>query len=211
VKATSYGIRSAELLEVYVPDTAPKGAITLTLLTFNNKEVTNLVTISGTDPVADPSLIIFDFENGLAADGRWNGVGQESEIDGVSGKYYEITTDNWNDGYWWVAENWMSHPSVTKADHVVKMDVRFRKDIPAQSAEVRLMFSGQAVNILPYLLQGDVWTTGGDWITITIPLSEWTGLADPTPETGGEWGIPTWVNGVNFTGFCLDNVRYEKK
>ncbi|MDR2859604.1 MAG: glycan-binding surface protein [Mediterranea sp.] len=215
VKVTNFA-KGDNLITVYVPQNAKKGSVKLKLVYGsgeNDYAESPAIAIGGTDPVADPSLIIFDFENGLAADGRWNGVGQESEIDGVSGKYYEITTDNWSDGYWWFADNWRyGYPSVSgKANYVVKIDVRLRKDIPAQSAEVRLMFSDQAVNILPYLLQGDVWTTGGDWVTIAIPLSDWTGLADPTPDTGDQWGISTWVNGVNFTGFCMDNVRYEKK
>ncbi|MDR3217947.1 MAG: glycan-binding surface protein [Dysgonamonadaceae bacterium] len=224
VKATNYGLRSAELIEVYVPETAKKGKVTLTLTTYNGKTVESpQFNISGTDPVVDPALIIYDFENGLAGSGRWNGVGQESSEDGVSGLYYEITASNWNTGYWWFAENHMVHPSVSgKADYVVKIDIRLKNDIPAPTAgrsEVRLMFSGQAVNILSYLLdekgtnwqEGGVWTTGGDWKTIAIPLSEWAGLNDPTPSSGGDWGIATWINGSDFTGFCVDNIRYEQK
>ncbi|MPM71973.1 hypothetical protein SDC9_118945 [bioreactor metagenome] len=104
----------------------------------------------------------------------------------------------------------MDHPSVPKTGYVVKMDIRLRNDIPALNDEVRLMLGGKVVNILPYLKVGDAWTTGGDWKTITIPLSAWTDLADPTPVKGGEWGIATWINTSNFTGFCIDNIRYEK-
>ena len=211
IKATQFGTRSATLLEVIVPDNAKKGANNIELVTFAGKTVTITVTISGTDPVVDPSLMIYDFEGGLANDGRWDGIGGEGDpSDALSGKYYEITASNWGTGYWWFAENWMTHPSVTKSDHVVKMDIRLRNDIPAASAEVRLLLSGKAVNFLPYLLVGDNWSTGGDWKTITIPLTAWTDLANPTPASGGDWGIATWVNESNFTGFCVDNIRYEK-
>ena len=211
IKATQFGTRSATLLEVIVPDNAKKGANNIELVTFAGKTVTIIVTISGTDPVVDPSLMIYDFEGGLANDGRWGGIGGEGDpSDALSGKYYEITASNWGTGYWWFAENWMTHPSVTKSDHVVKMDIRLRNDIPAASAEVRLLLSGKAVNFLPYLLDGDNWSTGGDWKTITIPLTAWTDLANPTPASGGDWGIATWVNESNFTGFCVDNIRYEK-
>jgi hypothetical protein len=102
------------------------------------------------------------------------------------------------------------------------MDVRLRYDIPTPTegrSEVRLMLSGQGVNILPYLLdekgqawqEGGKWTTQGRWITISIPLSEWSGLSDPTPATSGDWGMATWINGSDFTGFCIDNIRYEHK
>lgn len=211
IKATEFGTRSANLLEVVIPDNAAKGVNNIQLVTFAGKTVILNLTISGTDPVVDPGLMIYDFEGGLANDGRWNGVGGEGNpADAISGKYYEITADTWGTGYWWFAENWMTHPSVTKSDHVVKMDVRLRNDIIAAEAEVRLLLSGVAVNILPYLLDGDNWSTGGDWKTITIPLTAWTDLANPTPASGGDWGIATWVNESNFTGFCVDNIRYEK-
>lgn len=211
IKATEFGTRSANLLEVVIPDNAAKGVNNIQLVTFAGKTVILNLTISGTDPVVDPGLMIYDFEGGLANDGRWNGVGGEGNpADAISGKYYEITADTWGTGYWWFAENWMTHPSVTKSDHVVKMDVRLRNDIKAAEAEVRLLLSGVAVNILPYLLDGDNWSTGGDWKTISIPLSAWGDLSDPTPEKGGDWGIATWVNTSNFTGFCIDNIRYEK-
>ncbi|MDD2551603.1 MAG: glycan-binding surface protein [Dysgonamonadaceae bacterium] len=211
VKATQFGTRSETLLEVIVPDNAKKGSNNIELVTFVGKTVILTLTISGTDPVVDPSLMIYDFEGGLANDGRWDGIGGEGDpSDALSGKYYEITAENWGTGYWWFAENWMTHPSVTKNDHVLKMDIRLRNDIPAASAEVRLMLSGKTVNILPYLLDGANWSTGGDWKTITIPLTAWTDLSDPTPASGGDWGIATWVNESNFTGFCVDNIRYEK-
>lgn len=213
VKAVLYGVRTETSIEVYVPETVKKGSVKLKLVAFNGDEVlSDLFTISGTDPIVDASLILWNFDSGLAADGgSWNGVGGKGDLtDGVSGNYYEITSSNWGTGYWWFAENWMDHPSVTKADHVLKMDIRLRNDIPAENAEVRMMLGGNVVNILPYLKVGNVWSTGGDWKTITIPLTEWSGLANPTPVKGGEWGIATWVNQSNFTGFCIDNIRYEK-
>jgi hypothetical protein len=213
-----YAVRTATELTFTIPQDAPKGKYKIKFVLYEGEDVitSNEIAIVGVDPVADPSLIIFDFENGLALDGRWGEVGKESTDGGVSGKYYEITADTWDgitDYYWWFADSWRyGYPSVSsKANYVVKMDICLRKDIPAQSAEVRLMIADKVVNFLPYLLQGDVWTTGGNWKTITIPLSEWTELADPTPSTGGTWGIATWVNGANFTGFCIDNVRYERK
>lgn len=213
VKAVLYGVRTETSIEVFVPETVKKGAVTLKLVAFNGDEVVSPVfTIPGTDPVTDPSLVIWNFDSGLAAnDGSWDGVGGLGDSsDALSGAYYEIKASNWNTKYWWFAENWMSHPSVPKTGYVVKMDIRLRNDIPALNDEVRLMLGGKVVNILPYLKVGDAWTTGGDWKTITIPLSAWTDLADPTPVKGDNWGIATWINTSNFTGFCIDNIRYEK-
>lgn len=213
VKAILYGVRTETSIQVYVPETAKKGSVTLTLNAFDGSLIVSpTFTISGTDPITDPSLVIWNFDSGLAADGgSWSGVGGlGNPSDALSGAYYEIKASNWNKGYWWFAENWMSHPSVPKTGYVVKMDIRLRTDIPALNDEIRLMLGGQVVNILPYLKVGNVWTTGGDWKTISIPLSAWTGLADPTPVKGGDWGIATWINTSNFTGFCVDNIRYEQ-
>ena len=198
-------------LQMYVPVTL--GKVDLILINPVGPSVPYPLSIGLTDPIVDPSLIIFDFENGLAADGRWGGVGQESTEDGISGKYYEITAANWSNAYWWFADNWRNgYPSVAnKSAYVVKMDIRLRVDIPVDGSEVRVMLANQVVNILPYLSNGANWTTGGDWKTISIPLTEWAGLADPTPSSGGEWGMATYIAGANFTGFCIDNIRYERK
>jgi len=213
VKAVLYGVRSENSIEVYIPETAKKGSTTLTMNSFDGKKIVSPVfTISGTDPITDPSLVLYDFDSGLTADGGlWNNVGGlGNPADALSGAYYEIKASNWGTGYWWFAENYISHPSVPKTGYVLKADIRLRNDIPALNDEVRIMLGGKVVNILPYLKVGNVWTTGGDWKTITIPLTEWTDLADPTPVKGGEWGIATWINTSNFTGFCIDNIRYEK-
>lgn len=218
VKVTSYSSRTATSVSFTVPTSVAPGAYTIKMVNYSGDTFhsSNTLTVTGTDPVTDPSLIIFDFENGLANDGRWNGVGQESSTGGISGKYYEITAATWGTGYWWFAENWMTHPSVSgKSNYVVKMDVRLKTDVPAPAtgrSEVRLMLNGKVVNILPYLLDESegVWTTGGEWKTITIPLTAWSDLSDPTPASGGEWGMATWINGSDFTGFCVDNIRYHK-
>ena len=213
VKAVLYGVRSENSIEVYVPETAKKGSTTLTMNSFDGKQIVSPVfTISGTDPITDPSLVLYNFDSGLTADGGlWNNVGGlGNPADALSGAYYEIKASNWGTGYWWFAENYISHPSVPKTGYVLKADIRLRNDIPALNDEVRIMLGGKVVNILPYLKVGNVWTTGGDWKTITIPLTEWTDLADPTPVKGGEWGIATYINTSNFTGFCIDNIRYEK-
>ena len=72
VKATQFGTRSATLLEVYVPENATKGAVTLKLVTFAGKEVDVPITISGTDPIADPSYVFFDFDG---KDSWWGSYG----------------------------------------------------------------------------------------------------------------------------------------
>ncbi len=212
IPVTDYGIKTANYLEFYHVLGAAKGYLTPLMVTFDGDEgYMPEVYCGGTDPVLDPSLMIYDFEDAGPV-GMWDGVGMMSSEDGVSGQYYTITSDTWNRGYWWFANNYMTYASVDKSNHVLKMDVRLKQDVAkGGGAEVRMVLGGVMVNILPYIDGGTVWTTDGRWMTITIPLTEFAGLADPTPVSGEEWGIATWLGeGVNFTGFCVDNIRYEK-
>jgi hypothetical protein len=211
VKAVLYGVRSETSIEVYVPDAAKKGAVTLTLNAFDGSKVVSPVfTISGTDPVTDPSLMIYSFDAGWSGF-TWDGVGGLGTLpDGVDGtnNYYEATP--WDASkYWLFANNYISYPSVSVADHVLKMDVRLRKDVTGNAA-IRIMLAGIEVDLKPYLSVSGVWSTGGDWKTITIPLSSFTGMSDPTPVKGGNWGMEMWANGLDFSGLCVDNIRYEK-
>jgi hypothetical protein len=213
-------------LQVYTP--GKSGYVTLRLYRDSDYSDASGTLAIGIEPVADPELVIFDFEDGLAADGRWGGLGQESQEGG--NHFYEIAEQaNWDgtgDKYWWFADNWRPHPAVSgKSSYVVKMDIRLKNDVPCPKegrSEIRLMLYDVVVNILPYLMNeaaqnwaetGGLWTTAGDWITISIPLTEWTNLSDPTPTSGGQWGIATWINPAdpaqNFTGFGIDNIRYE--
>jgi len=213
LKAVLYGVRTETSIEVYVPETAKAGVVTLTLNAFDGTVVVSpTFSVTGTDPVQDPALMIYSFDAGWSGF-TWDGVGGLGTLpDGIDGTnhYYEATP--WDASkYWLFANNYISYPSVSQADHVVKMDVRLRKDVTG-NAEIRLMLGGKAVNILSYIKIGDTFTTGGEWKTITIPLSVFgaAGLADPTPEKGGEWGMTMWGNGLDFSGFCIDNIRYEK-
>lgn len=223
VKAVLYGVRTETSIEVFVPETAKKGAVTLKLVAFNGDEVISPeFTISGVDPVTDESLVIFDFENrdgNNAANnaGGWGGIanGKSTAGDGVSGDFFEITASNWNsDAYWWVADNWIEKPYPTISginNYVIKMDIRLRQDIPVdEQLNISLRMSdNKNINIIPsFPVENNKYSTGGEWVTITIPT---TGLQDPTVDSG-DWGIvKNWnPNNVNFTGLCVDNIRYEK-
>lgn len=225
VKVTSYSQRTATSVTLTVPSTAPMGSYKIKMINYGNETFysNDPIAITGVDPVDDLALVIFDFEdrngnNSANNAGGWGGIanGKSSASDGVSGSFFEITASNWNSGaYWWVADNWIEapYPSVSGiGNYVLKMDVRLRNDITADGSEIRLRIAGnKEANFLPYLLKNGVWTTGGEWITISIPLSAFSGMADPTP-TNGDWGIVSgWnPNGKSFTGFCVDNIRYHK-
>lgn len=214
--ALVYGNRTDRVIEVFLPLNAQVGEVTLTIKTTDSKELTVNHTVIGTYPVADYSLMIWDWSTGIADLGRWGGFGQQSW--GPWGQFYEITAESWNPGYWMIGDAVFSKPSVTpKNDYVVKMDVRLLNDIPAGTgAQIRLNFGGIEADILPYLLDetGTKWSTNGVWKTITMPISEWDGLPDPTPSgppNEALWGITSYMGESVFIGFGIDNIRYEKK
>ncbi|MDR0960942.1 MAG: glycan-binding surface protein [Mediterranea sp.] len=209
-------------LELYVPNR--NGRAFIRLYQGSPEKYTDSEAVSiGTDPVADPSLVIFDFEDrggNNVANNSWSGIGTKSEDDGVSGAFYEITADKWTQGGWWwlVSDNWcevganMAQVSGI-SNYVLKMDVRLRNDIPTESwCNLNFIFGSQSVfvDIAPYLLKGNVYSTEGVWTTITIPLTAVQGgLTDPT-QVGGDWGlILSHAAESSFVGFCIDNIRYE--
>jgi len=223
VKAILYGVRTESSITVYIPKEAKHGKITFTMNSFVGEKIVSPVFAYGTDPISDPSLVIFDFEdrgtdNSANNAGGWGGIanGKSAAGDGVSGDFFEITASNWNSSaYWWVADNWVEKPYPTISgisNYVIKMDVRLRQGIPVDDqVQIKLRISGNTeINFIPYLpIVDNKYSTGGEWVTITLPT---TGLTDPTVDSG-DWGIVKgWnPNNVNFTGFCVDNIRYEKK
>jgi hypothetical protein len=210
-------------MQIYTPTKGGKAKIRLTSEN-GTTETDNAISI-GVDPVTDPSLVIFNFEDrgtNNVADNSWNGVGQKETADGVSGAYYKVTAARPVTATWQFlfSDNWCEISSGMAqvsgiSNYVLKMDVRFLNDLTISNGSCRLDFSfgGSAtIDIAPYLRVGDVFTTDGEWMTITIPLTDVSGLPDPTPQ-GGDWtlvanqGTPI----VDFVGFCVDNVRYEHK
>lgn len=225
VEIENFTSQTNNSLELIVPNILEAGATDIIFVTSIDEKIQESFNIlGGTDPVEDPSLVIFDFEdrngnNSANNAGGWGGIadGKSPANDGVADSFFEIRASNWKlDAYWWVADNWVESPfpSISGlSDYVLKMDIRLRKDIKSGNADVRMMIAGSyEANFLPYLLKDDVWTTGGDWVTITIPLTAFKDLPDPTPS-GGNWGIVKGDNsdGIDFTGFCVDNIRYELK
>lgn len=209
-------------LQMYVPVTL--GKVNLILINPVGASVPYYLSIGLTDPVADPSLIIFDFED-VGGNNVLNNACDWGGICGVkggdeSGHFFEVMPTSTNiTGYWYIADNWVEapYPSVSGiGDYVLKMDIRLKSDIPVPSGwhVLNIRIAGNVeYNIMPYVQQGSVYTTGGEWRTITIPLTDITGLSDPT-STGGDWGlIYNKDASVSFptVGLCIDNIRYELK
>lgn len=212
VKAVLYGVRTETSIEVFVPETAKKGAVTLKLVAFNGDEVVSPVfNISGTDPVVDASYVFFNFDNR----GSWWGDKGAPEnnpdlsLDGSS--YFRLNHDMnpwWTGFFWRNGRNDLKTDGVTVNEWAVKLDVNVLADV---TGDMKLRLKGT---------DGDFWAVihglqnKGGWYTVTIPLTSF--IID-----GGTTVIPNVANvdsdfGMAYTGpgehvnMCIDNVRFEK-
>ncbi len=209
IKATSFGVRSSTLLEVYVPEDALRGLNSVELLTFAGKTVTVPVTVSGRDPITANTVMIYDFDTnstGHAVD--WDNWG--GSYDAESSKANGYITLVARPGWWVIGCNHLTWPSVNPNDYVLKVDIKVTQPILITGGyEFLFRIGGQDVSS-QLMGEGNYITTpANDWATITLPISG--KLSNPT-NTGGEVGIIlNWSDaGINFSGLCFDNIRFEK-
>lgn len=216
VKATEYGSRTESLLEVRVPANAKTGNVRLTLNTYNGKEVvSNLFKVAGTDPIIYPELVIDDFENHNGHDPSWDNWGgsYSYEADEDSNHFLKINpgTSSWA---WVYGCNHQSNrggnfPAIANpADYNLKIDVRVSGTLPADlTFQISLGGWSNGFNLLT---AADNYTTGGAWMTVTIPMSDiwFNGAISGT----GDYGMS--INGGAIPGdveISIDNIRYEPK
>jgi len=217
LKAVLYGVRTETSIEVYVPETAATGNVTLTLKAFDGTEVVSpIFTISGVDPVQDPSYILYDFDNfGIG----WNDYGTAITGPlGFSGKYYYV--DKYLPTSWFTlfSSNWGQYnvAGITKANGVVKMDINILDVDPTLHLKFRINNGWYTWNIGANYPSR---TTGG-WITVTFPLSQFdSGLTDADLATSVVNGAHVetdltagWLDSGSTAKLTMavDNVRFEK-
>jgi hypothetical protein len=212
VKATQFGTRSATLLEVYVPENATKGAVTLKLVTFAGKEVDVPITISGTDPIADPSYVFFDFDGKDSWWGSYGSVENDPALS-LSGNYFRINQDlpsGWVDFFWRNGQNDLKVDGVTVEEWAVKMDVNV---LGGTTVPFKFRLNGT---------DGDFWAiipgmeNRGGWYTVTIPLTDFkddngygTNILPNVQNITQDFGLAT-AGDAGFVNMCIDNVRFEK-
>ena len=221
IPATAYGVKTDTRIEVYVPVDVTRGYGTIGLLTYEGEEgIFPEIFFGGTDPVVDPSLMINNFEVG--ADGHdlswdnWSGaveLGSDPAI-AISGNYMHGVLPALN-GWTWIwgcNHDQMPKPSVTKADHYLKMDVNITKPFAPGTGAFTMKLAGTDIDIGHLGIQNDdgSWSTPG-WITITFDLATYGALPDVIPSSG-DWGMTLWTGvDMDLTGLYVDNIRFEHK
>lgn len=218
VAATMFGAKSNSIIEVVIPIKVKNGIGKIKFITTKGETVESPeINIQGIDPVADLSLVFFNFD-GLD---RWWGDAGANESDpnlSVDGsKYFRVnqSCNGWT-GFFWRngANNFPGSVIGTQINnYVLKFDVNVLAPITGGEFAWRLKGS-----------EGDFWyrwkpweATGSyktdGWITVSVPLTAFSdgskgivNLASITEDFGVAFN-----SGSSAVNVCIDNVRFEKK
>jgi len=194
VPATAYGVKTDTRIEVYVPMNVTRGYGTIALLTYEGEQgIFPQIFFGATDPVVDPALMINDFEVG--ADGHdlgWDNWGGAVELGNdpaiaISGNYMHGVLPALN-GWTWIwgcNHSQLPKPSVTKADHYLKMDVNITRPFAPGTGSFTMKLAGTDIDIGHLGIQNSdgSWSTPG-WITITFDLATYEALPAVIPSSG---------------------------
>lgn len=214
IKATLFGAKSATSIEVFVPANVALGDGKIKFITYKNEVYESpAITFkaSGVQPVADPALVINDFDE-TGHDLGWDNWGGNVELGtdpnvGFDGKYLHgknASATGWT-WIWGCNHGQLPKVSVVSANHYFKMDIKITKPIPA-GANFEMEFGGTRISLGN--LGGS--TPGGSWITITYDLANFPALPATIPASG-EWGMNLGSGTVDLTGLYIDNIRFEAK
>jgi hypothetical protein len=224
VKATGFGVKTIEKIEVIVPLNVQKGYGKIKFMTIDNEvSETELINFVGVDNVKDPDLVFFDFNGTGVKDAWWGAVKIVNDINNVDGTSYGLVEGNfngWTDLFWRNSLN--NFPGATIGnkvnDYVIKFDINLVNPIDGGNLKFRL-----------HGAEGDFWWTWGPagpgasvastsgWETITVPISAFkdnNGWGTNSPSTMAtidqEFGM-AFSDGSANVKFFIDNVRFEKK
>lgn len=217
VPATMFGQKSANLIQVVIPKNVKTGVGRIKLITTQNEVVeTPEINIQGVDPVADPSLVFFNFD-GL--DSWWGDAGAKENdpsltLNGTNYHRVNKVCNGWTGFFWRNGANNFPGSVVGSSvnQYVLKFDVNVLEPITGGEFAWRLKGS-----------EGDFWyrwapwnNTGSyktdGWITVTVPLTAFSdgskGISNLSSITE-DFGV-AFNSGMSQVNVCLDNIRLEK-
>ena len=227
--ATKFGIKTANMIEVVVPDDVKKGLGAITFVTFDGESTTSpLINFQGVDAVVDPNLVFFDF-NGTGAKDSWWGnakiVNDDRSVDGSSFAEIDGNYNGWTDCFWRNSNNNFPGAGIgtNVTDYVLKFDINVLEPITGGAIKLRL-----DNNIDDYWWN---WGPGAPdpqakvpviektngWITKTVELTSFASNYGWNPDhitdvsnMSDAFGM-AFDNGASRVHILIDNVRLEKK
>lgn len=226
IKATRYGLKTANLLEVFIPEEVERGLGKLIFVTTENQQVESPeINIQGVDPVVDESLVFFDFNGTGAKDSWWGDAGgiendPALSLDGSSYFRVDATRNGWTGLFWRNGKNNFPGDVIgtNVEEYVVKVDINVLEPITAGALKVRL--NGDEGDFWyiwgPAGIDGQTIEPTNGWITITIPISAfkdgwgWGGNS-PTDlsKITSDFGM-AFDNGESKLNVAFDNLRFER-
>ncbi len=217
IPATMFGIKTETLIQVVIPMNAKTGNGTIKLITANGEIIESpVINIAGVDPVVDPNLVFFNFDNlGL----WWGDTGGPQNdpalsLDGSSYYYVDHNCNGWTGFFWRNGSN--NFPGATIGTNVSQYVLKFDINVldPITGGEFAWRLKGSSGDFWyywkPWESSGSYTTNG--WITITIPLTSFyagsTQISDLSTITE-DFGV-AFNNGSSHVKACIDNVRFEQ-
>ncbi len=218
VPATMYGVKTATLIQVVIPTNVQNGVGRLKLITVNGEEIESPeINIQGVDPVADPTLVFFNFDNLGLWWGDTGGPENDPALTLDGSNYYRVNKDcnGWT-GFFW-RNGGDNFPGATIGTNVANYVLKFDVNVidPISGGEFAWRLKGSSGDFWHYWKPWETsgpYTTGG-WITVSINLTDFyagsTQLSDLS-TINEDFGV-AFNNGASLVNACIDNVRFELK
>lgn len=218
VPATMFGMKTASLIEVFVPLGTATGIGNIKFITFDGEEFFSPpINIQGVDPVDDPSLVFFNFDGLDSWWGDTGGIENEPSLSLDGSNYFRVNASlsGWT-GFFWRndSDNFPGAAIGTNvSEYVLKFDINVLE--PITGGEFAWRLKGADGDFWhawkPWAETGSYMTNG--WITITIPLTEFLDGGNPIPDMSNiteDFGV-AFNNGNSHVNVCFDNVRFEEQ
>ncbi len=218
IPATMFGIKTETLIQVVVPQNAKTGNGVIKLITATGEIIESpIINIQGVDPVADPSLVFFNFDD---LSYWWNDAGNvqndpDLSLDGSSYFYVNQSCSGWTGFFWRNGQNNFPGPAIgtNVSSYVLKFDINVLE--PITGGEFAWRLKGSAGDFWyywkPWESSGSYTTNG--WVTISIPLTSFYAGSTPISDLSTiteDFGV-AFNNGNSQVKACIDNVRFEQQ
>ena len=222
IVATEYGLKTATMVQVYVPWNATIGYGKIKINTYEGEQgyvpPTSTIFIGGVVPVTSSTLIINDFDEAghdLGWD-NWSGISQlMNDGNGVSGKYLKgaaaLNAWDWK-WVWGCNHSQLPKQTANTATYVLKLDIKITAPISADASRFQFKLGGGSSNWVKLgLLNSDGNYATEGWVTVTYDLVNDLGFSGTIPASG-DWGIIAQpAAALDFNVVSIDNIRFEPK
>jgi len=222
IVATEYGLKTATMVQVYVPWNSTIGYGKIKINTYEGEQgyvpPTSTIFIGGVLPVTGSSLIINDFDEAghdLGWD-NWSGISQlMNDGNGVSGKYLKgaaaLNAWDWK-WIWGCNHSQLPKQTANTATYVLKLDIKITAPISADASRFQFKLAdtdSKWVKLGLVNSDGNYATEG--WVTVSFDLVNDLGFSGTIPASG-TWGIIAQpAAALDFNVVSIDNIRFEPK